>query len=276
MIRIRLKLYLFISSACYALLPSVEASNEKLFYDAVRAEASGDLVKAVAIYCEIAKTDHSANLHANLANLYFKLENYARVILHLRKAIWLDPENREYADNLAYALELASISNQNEFQFGSVFSAHLQLFWLIAFAILFWAGIFFVLLFFRTSLTNSRVYLLGAFWLGWVSFLGWGWYQTILNSTRLSREVVAINATPQVDNLEKKLALRVFAGDGSEANTRVPLGSSLFLDLDDNNHHRFHTSPNGDKWFLARSASGANKGWVREEEIEPILDFPIQ
>jgi len=276
MIRIRLKLYLFISSACYALLPSVEASNEKLFYDAVRAEASGDLVKAVEIYCEIAKTDHSANLHANLANLYFKLENYARVILHLRKAIWLDPENREYADNLAYALELASISNQNEFQFGSAFSAHLQLFWLIAFAILFWAGIFFVLLFFRTSLTNSRVYLLGALWLGGVSFFGWGWYQTILNSSKLSREVVAINATPQVDNLEKKLALRVFAGDGSEANTKVNLGSSLFLDVDDNNLPRFHTSPNGDKWFLARSASGANKGWVREEEIEPILDFPIQ
>ena len=276
MIRIRLKLYLFISSACYALLPSVEASNEKLFYDAVRAEASGDLIKAVEIYCEIAKTDHSANLHANLANLYFKLENYARVILHLRKAIWLDPENREYADNLAYALELASISNQNEFQFGSAFSAHLQLFWLIAFAILFWAGIFFVLLFFRTSLTNSRVYLLGALWLGGVSFFGWGWYQTILNSSKLSREVVAINATPQVDNLEKKLALRVFAGDGSEANTKVNLGSSLFLDVDDNNLPRFHTSPNGDKWFLARSASGANKGWVREEEIEPILDFPIQ
>ena len=276
MIRIRLKLYLFISSACYALLPSVEASNEKLFYDAVRAEASGDLIKAVEIYCEIAKTDHSANLHANLANLYFKLENYARVILHLRKAIWLDPENREYADNLAYALELASISNQNEFQFGSVFSAHLQLFWLIAFAILFWAGIFFVLLFFRTSLTNSRVYLLGALWLGGVSFFGWGWYQTILNSSKLSREVVAINATPQVDNLEKKLALRVFAGDGSEANTKVNLGSSLFLDVDDNNLPRFHTSPNGDKWFLARSASGTNKGWVREEEIEPILDFPIQ
>ena len=275
MIRIRLKLYLFISSACYALLPSVEASNEKLFYDAVRAEASGDLVKAVEIYCEIAKTDHSANLHANLANLYFKLENYARVILHLRKAIWLDPENREYADNLAYALELASISNQNEFQFGSAFSAHLQLFWLIAFAILFWAGIFFVLLFFRTSLTNSRVYLLGALWLGGVSFFGWGWYQTILNSSKLSREVVAINATPQVDNLEKKLALRVFAGDGSEANTKVNLGSSLFLDVDDNNLPRFHTSPNGDKWFLARSASGANKGWVREEEIEPILDFPF-
>ena len=276
MIRIRLKLYLFISSACYALLPSVEASNEKLFYDAVRAEASGDLVKAVEIYCEIAKTDHSANLHANLANLYFKLENYARVILHLRKAIWLDPENREYADNLAYALELASISNQNEFQFGSAFSAHLQLFWLIAFAILFWAGIFFVLLFFRTSLTNSRVYLLGALWLGGVSFFGWGWYQTILNSSKLSREVVAINATPQVDNLEKKLALRVFAGDGSEANTKVNLGSSLFLDVDDNNLPRFHTSPNGDKWFLARSASGANKGWVREEEIESILDFAIK
>jgi tetratricopeptide (TPR) repeat protein len=276
MIRIRLKLYLFISSACYALLPSVEGSNEKLFYDAVRAEASGDLVKAVEIYCEIAKTDHSANLNANLANLYFKLENYARVILHLRKAIWLDPENREYADNLAYALELASISNQNEFQFGSVFSAHLQLFWLTAFAILFWAGIFFVLLFFRPSLPKSRAFLLGTFWLGGISFFGWGWYHTILNSMELSREVIAVNATNKEDNLEKMLALRVFAGEGSEANTQVPLGSSLFLDLADNDLPRFHTSPTGDKWFLARSASGSNKGWVREEEFESILDFPIK
>ena len=46
---------------------------KKLFYDAVRAEASGDLVKAVEIYCEIAETEHSANLHANLGKPLFQI-----------------------------------------------------------------------------------------------------------------------------------------------------------------------------------------------------------
>ena len=274
--RIYLKLYFIIFAACFTLLPSLEASNNKLFYDAVRAEASGDLVKAVDIYCKITESEHSANLHANLANLYFKLEDYARAILHLRKAIWLDPENREHSTNLAFAMKMGGVEDQTDVGIGPAFSVYYQIHWLIAFNLLFWFGIFVALSFLQPSFRNAKVYVLGAFWVAGLIFLGWGWYQTTLNSTKLSREVVAINATPQVDNLEKKLALRVFAGDGSEANTRVPLGSSLFLDLDDNNHHRFHTSPNGDKWFLARSASGANKGWVREEEIESILDFPIQ
>ncbi len=71
--RIYLKLYFIISAACFALLPSLEASNNKLFYDAVRAEASGDLVKAVDIYCKIAESEHSANLHANSGKPLFQI-----------------------------------------------------------------------------------------------------------------------------------------------------------------------------------------------------------
>ena len=41
-------------------------SPNKLFYDAVRAEASGDLDKAIEIYSAISQETHSANLHANL------------------------------------------------------------------------------------------------------------------------------------------------------------------------------------------------------------------
>ena len=276
MSRIHLKLYFFISAIYFVLLPSLGASNNKLFYDAVRAEASGDLVKAVDIYCKITESDHSANLHANLANLYFKLEDYARAILHLRKAIWLDPENREHSTNLEFAMKMGGIEDQTELDFAPAFSVYYQTHWLIAFNLLFWIGIFLALSFIQPSLRTAKVYVLGSFWIAGLFFLGWGWYQSNLSSSNLNREVIAINVTNQEDNLKENLALRVFAGSGSRANTLVPLGSSLFLDLDGNNLPRFHTSPTGDKWFLARSASGSNKGWVREEEFESILDFPIR
>jgi len=274
--RIYLKLYFIISAACFTLLPSLEASNNKLFYDAVRAEASGDLVKAVDIYCKITESEHSANLHANLANLYFKLEDYARAILHLRKAIWLDPENREHSTNLAFAMKMGGVEDQTELDFAPAFSVYYQTHWLIAFNLLFWTGIFVASSFLQPSFRTAKVYVLGAFWIAGLFFSGWGWYQSNLSSLNLNREVIAINATTQENDLKENLALRVFAGSGSEANTEVPLGSSLFLDLDGNDLPRFHTSPTGDKWFLARSASGTNKGWVREEEIESILELSIK
>jgi tetratricopeptide (TPR) repeat protein len=276
MSRIHLKLYFFISAIYFVLIPSLGASNNKLFYDAVRAEASGDLVKAVDVYCKIAEYEHSANLHANLANLYFKLEDYARTILHLRKAIWLDPENREHSTNLAFAMKMGGVEAQTNLDLASPFSVYYQTYWLIALNLLFWIGIFLGFSFIQPSIRTAKVYVLGAFWIAGLFFLGWGWYQSNLSSSNLNREVIAVSPTNQEDNLKEKLALRVFAGSGSEANTRVPLGSSLFLDLDDNSIPRLHTSPTGDKWFLVRSASGTNKGWVREGEIEPILDLPIK
>ena len=78
-----------------------------IFYDAVRAEASGDLEKAIKIYKTLSAKSHSASLHANLANLFFKVEDYAKAVLHFRKAIWIDPGNRDYIANLSLALEMS-------------------------------------------------------------------------------------------------------------------------------------------------------------------------
>ena len=75
--------YLIINALLFSLFFNLSVFNllgesrERLFYDAIRAEASGDLEKAIEIYSTIAKESHSANLHANLANLYFKMEDYA-------------------------------------------------------------------------------------------------------------------------------------------------------------------------------------------------------
>ena len=108
--------YFIINRLLFSLIFNLSAFNllgesrERLFYDAIRAEASGDLEKAIEIYSNIAKESHSANLHANLANLYFKMEDYARSILHLRKAMWIAPENRNYPANLSFALEMKGVS----------------------------------------------------------------------------------------------------------------------------------------------------------------------
>ena len=99
-------------------------SKDKLFYDAVRTEASGDVNKAIEIYSQITEQGNSASLHANLANLYFKTEDYGRSVLHFRKAILIDPPNRNYAANLSLVYEMAGGATEDLKEIHSSFSAH--------------------------------------------------------------------------------------------------------------------------------------------------------
>ena len=80
-------------------------------------------------------------------------------------------------------------------------------------------------------------------------------------------------ATFSPEDLDKQIALRVFAGSGSTSNTKVPPGSSLFLDQGNDELPRVHYDPAGGQWYLARSQSGANKGWIKRSEFEPVLDW---
>ena len=63
--------------------------EDRLFYDAVRAEASGNLDQAIDYYLKASKISHSANLYGNLANLFFKKEQFGLAILYFRKALLL-------------------------------------------------------------------------------------------------------------------------------------------------------------------------------------------
>ena len=63
-------------------------SKEQLFYDAVRLESTGDIVNAIQKYEKALSQASSANLHGNLANLYYLNDKYGNSILHYRKKLF--------------------------------------------------------------------------------------------------------------------------------------------------------------------------------------------
>ena len=248
-------------------------SKDKLFYDAVRAEASGDLVKAIEIYYRITEKGNSANLHANLANLYFKTEDYGRSVLHFRKAILINPHNRDYTANLSLVYEMAGSSPEDSMETDSSFSPHLQTYWLIALLMLFWAGILYLAFTFRLPFKVNFPLLFVSIWACLCLFLSWGFFQSKRQSDQLHREVIALLPSSPPEDLDEQIALRVFAGNGSVSNTKVAPGTSLLLDLGNDGLPRVHHGPAGDPWYLVRSLSGTNKGWLKRSEFEPVLDW---
>lgn len=265
--------FLFCLIFCFAQMNG--ESPNKLFYDAVRAEASGDLDKAIEIYSAISQETHSANLHANLANLFFKMKDYPRSVLHFRKAIWINPGNRDYRANLVLALEMAGISPKDLTGPPPSFSPRFQTYWLVALSVFFWSGLLLFSYFLRPRLGNSSTFWVAGIWITGTFFLGWGFFLSRMESTKLNREVIALSPSSQTEDPANGIPLRVFAGDGSSANTNVTPGTSLFLDLDTKGFPRSHQSQSGEKWFLARSNSGTNKGWIKRNEFDPVLDLHL-
>lgn len=254
---------------------SLGDSRDKLFYDAVRAEASGDLKRAIEIYSNISSDTNSANLHANLANLYFKIEDYARSALHFRKAIWIDPQNRDFSGNLSLALEKSGVSLDEISNLNQNFSPRSQTYWIILLTILLWSGIFYVIYNLRFPLKSNTALFVLAIWLASAVYVFSGFIKSRDESSRLNREIIALKSSTSAEDSTAGIPLRVFAGNGSTANTIVPPGTSLFLDLNDNGLPRVHKNQSGEKWFLVRSRYGANKGWIQRDEFDPILDLDL-
>ena len=257
--------------------PFLHADSEnRLFYDAVRAEAKGDLDSAIESYENSAKIAHSANLHGNLANLYFKKEMWGQSILHYRKALVLDPDNRDLSENLSFARETAQLQSSSLDISSGYFRPSSVNIWSIAASVFFWGGLLIVstLFFFQFDRTFKVISFL--VWLG-LSGLGvWGTLKSKDNYNLQMREVIAIKTQEEKDsNGSKSLNLRRFAGNGSSANTSVVPGKSLFLDLNENGSPKDHRSPNGEKWYLVRSLDGRKRGWMKENELGRILEPKI-
>lgn len=269
----RISLYLFCSVALLSGFLKGE-NPDRLFYDAVRAEANGELRNAVQFYEEASTQSHSANLHGNLANLYFKLEQYGRSILHYRKALLLRPDDRELKTNLAFAIEISAIPTGETSQPDSSFSPSHLWGWILALTLVFWAGIVLGILVIPRAVSKSSAWALSFLWIALIGFLGWGTYQANDASTLLAREVIVLEAqtSPSQDKQNKQTPLRRFAGSGSSANTTVLPGESLYLDLDESGKPKAHPNNSGVLWYLVRSLDGSKKGWLREDEFSKILE----
>ena len=247
-------------------------SKEQMFYDAVRAEASGDLQQALNIYSNISSHAHSAPLHANLANLYYKVSDYPLSVLHFRKALLLSPQNREYSSSLSLALDKCGIPPDQREDTNLSFPIKFYPYSHFLLSALIWGGIITFIWFFRFPLKGKFFYLIICIWVTSVILLYRYYDQCNDLLSTLKHEGIAYHPSGLEANQSNEVALRVFAGNGSSSNTVVPVGTSLFLDLGKDDQPRVHSSPSGEKWFLVRSFSGANKGWVREDEFIKIIN----
>ena len=247
-------------------------SKEQMFYDAVRTEASGDLQQALNIYSNLSSHGHSAPLHANKANLYYKVSDYPLSVLHFRKALLLNPQNRDYASSLSLALDKCGIPPDQRADTNLSFPIELYPYSHFLLSALIWGGIITFIWFFRFPLRGKFFYLIICGWITSVILLYRYYDQCNDQLSILKHEGIAYQPSGLEANQTNEVALRVFAGNGSSSNTVIPAGTSLFLDLGKNDQPRVHSSPSGEKWFLVRSFSGANKGWVREDEFIKIIN----
>ena len=136
---------------------AISSSKEQLFYDAVRSEASGDYETAIQNYKEALLQSSTANLHGNLANLYYKTNDYGRSVLHYKKALCLDQNNREFLSNLAYVSKIAQVDITNQLSPGFL-NGFSNNFWKGFSAIFFWFGLRYSLCFsldFEIKLSSS-------------------------------------------------------------------------------------------------------------------------
>tara|TARA_B100000212_G_scaffold320350_1_gene278123 strand:- start:896 stop:1717 length:822 start_codon:yes stop_codon:yes gene_type:complete len=247
---------------------------DRLFYDAVRSEASGDFVSAIDSYEKAAAISHSANLHGNLANLYFKMDDHGRSILNYRKALLLDPSNREFSANLAFVSDIAGLQKDSPFSDGYIGSQS-YVFWVVVTPTVIWGGLLVLGVLFFRRWAFDRVPWFGILWIVVCAISTWALKLSRTNQLLLSREVIALTDARKENNQSNEIALRRFAVANSSANTTVKSGESLFLDKDQDGTFKTHKSQSGTRWYLLRTKDSRKKGWVEEREIGWVRQKPV-
>ena len=207
----------FTSIACASF--TVVASGkepDRLFYDGVRAEGGGDLKTAISCYEEALAISHSANLHANLANLQFKMGNHGKAVLHFRKALLLDPKNSEIKGNLAFARKKAGLPSLVNTIDKSYFAPEHMDLWGCFTVFVFWSGLLAAILLSRAYFTNLSKISSTTVWLSLISFSLYATWRSEYNAKLLAREAVAVaSEVPGDSNETLKVPLRRYAGEAN-------------------------------------------------------------
>lgn len=255
--------------------PMSGRTESRLFEEAVRAEATGDEWKAISIYEKISSSLHSANLHGNLAHLHAQKKSYGRAILNYRQALLLDPTNREFANNLDFTLRKAGVSPSSKGG-SSYFGPDSMDAWIILTAIFFWTSAIACAFFYFSGWSKRKLIipiLLSS--LGTI-FLSFGIFYAHENRSSLMREMIALDPDSSEDNSSKKIPLRKIAISGTTANSKVSPGESLWIKFENRDSPELLKKSDGSTWVFAHTRNNEKKGWIKTNEIAPIIpgEFP--
>lgn len=242
-------------------------SKEQLFYDAVRLESTGDITNAIQKYEEALSQASSANLHGNLANLYYLNNDYGRSILHYKKALLLEPINRDFRSNLAYVEKIANVrtAGNNESISKNRISND---FWKGLLAAFFWSGLLIISILFFQRVKNQTIIVVSFCWITVNLLFVFLIYKSSEEIDLLERTVVAINSINlSENNSSSSLKLRKFAATTSSANSTARLGETLIVDKAETGELQSHQSQGIETWLLVSTSDKRSRGWVLEKEI---------
>ncbi|MEC7800522.1 MAG: tetratricopeptide repeat protein [Verrucomicrobiota bacterium] len=242
-------------------------SKEQLFYDAVRLESSGNIAEAIKKYEKALSEASSANLHGNLANLYYLSDKYGKSILHYRKSLLLEPDNRDFQTNLDYVCKMAKVGNSNN-EISQVLKGFPIDSWKGLLAIIFWSGLLIICFMFHRRFSTKSITALSCCWIALNLLFTYLIYQSAKRLDIMERTVVALNPdNVSENNSSTDIQLRKFAAKTSSANSSVRFGETLIVDKSVSGTLQTHQSQGAQNWLLVSTPDKRARGWVLEDEV---------
>ena len=242
-------------------------SKEQLFYDAVRLESSGNIAEAIKKYEKALSEASSANLHGNLANLYYLSDKYGKSILHYRKSLLLEPDNRDFQTNLDYVCKMAKVGNSNN-EISQVLKGFPIDSWKGLLAIIFWSGLLIICFMFHRRFSSKSITVLSCCWITLNLLFTFLIYQSAKRLDIMERTVVALNPDNILENNSSTdIQLRKFAAKTSSANSSVRIGETLIVDKSVSGTLQTHQSQGAQNWLLVSTPDKRARGWVLEDEV---------
>ena len=242
-------------------------SKEQLFYDAVRLESSGNIAEAIQKYEKALSEASSANLHGNLANLYYLNDKYGKSILHYRKALLLEPDNRDFQTNLDYVCKVAKVGDSHE-EFSQALKGFPKDSWKGLLAIIFWSGLLIICFMFYRRFSTKSITALSCCWMALNLLLAFLIYKSSKRRDIMERTVVALYpSSVSENNSTTDIQLRKFAAKTSSANSSVRFGETLIVDKSGSGTLQTHQSEGTQNWLLVSTLDKRRRGWVLEGEV---------
>jgi hypothetical protein len=210
--------------------------------------AAGDFKAATADYEELVRSGQDTpNVFYNLANAYFRQNNFGRAILNYERALALEPHHPEAQANLRVARDEARALELIPGRWERLFMLANENQYAVAAAIAFWLGLFAIAIFVVGRKRSRTAIALSILSLSVFAITVWATYQ--LSHGKNGRRLAIVTG----ENVEARLA----TADNANRVLSLPAGSEIKI-----------VSQRGD-WIYAALPNNL-RGWMPANSAEQV------